>query len=207
MAYPKERRAQIVTSQQDRDDRARTFSQAPQAVRSARGRRGNRISPSTAYASRTLHADKCNALGLTTDVHSLGNVSGAAAARAVFRIHSSPSVARSFSPNRARSGTNFILLRNTNKFESAPCGEKQISRRELGVRRRGTPAGLLRWFYFVSSPIKTPKGSSETSLPCVTEAPVPIRLLAEAKPLCFNSRVIFWGAFDIFSATTTPLSL
>jgi hypothetical protein len=96
MAYPKERRARIVTSQQDRDDRARTFSQAPQAVRSARGRRGNRISPSTACASRTLHADKCNALGPTADVHSLGNVSGAAAARAVFRIHSSPSVVKEF---------------------------------------------------------------------------------------------------------------
>jgi hypothetical protein len=76
--------------------RARTFSQAPQAVRSARGRGGHRTFPSAAGAGRTLHADKCNALGLTLDIHGPGNVSGTAAARAVFRIHSSPSVANEF---------------------------------------------------------------------------------------------------------------
>jgi len=72
--------------------RARTFSQAPQAVRSARGRRWDRAFPTAADAGRTLHPDKGNALGLAADVHRLGNVSGTAAARAVLRIHSSPSV-------------------------------------------------------------------------------------------------------------------
>ena len=45
---------------------------------------------STAVAGRTLQTDKCNALGLATDVHRLGNVSGTATVRAVFRIHSLP---------------------------------------------------------------------------------------------------------------------
>jgi hypothetical protein len=48
-----------------------------------------------------------------------------------------PQLLRSFSPNRARSVRNFILLRNTNKFESAARGEKQTSRRELGVSPKG----------------------------------------------------------------------
>jgi small subunit ribosomal protein S6 len=71
-----------------------TFTADSQAVRSARGRRGSRLVPSTACAGGALHADESNALGLTTHVHRLGNVSGSAAARAVFRIHSSPSVAK-----------------------------------------------------------------------------------------------------------------
>jgi|GEM_PF-2586394 hypothetical protein len=71
-------------------------SQAPQAVRSARSIGWNRVFPSTATASRALHSDKCDALGLATDVHRLGNVSGTAAARTVLRIHSSPSVATEF---------------------------------------------------------------------------------------------------------------
>ena len=83
------------------DARAGTFSQAPQAVRSARGRRWSRVSLAGARAGRTLHSDKCNTLGPTTDVHRLGNVSCTAAARAVLESHSFPSVALSFSPNRA----------------------------------------------------------------------------------------------------------
>ena len=46
------RGARIVTSGREHDARARTFSQAPQAVRSARGRRGDGISPSAAGAGR-----------------------------------------------------------------------------------------------------------------------------------------------------------
>jgi hypothetical protein len=76
--------------------RARTFSQAPQAVRSARGRRRYRSFPSTAGTGRTFQADKCNALGSTLDIHGPGNVSGTAAVRAAVRIHSSPSVAKEF---------------------------------------------------------------------------------------------------------------
>jgi hypothetical protein len=76
--------------------RARTFSQAPQAVRSARGRGGDGVFPFVACAGRTLHADERDALGLTIHVHGSGNVSGTAAARAVLQIHCSPSVAKEF---------------------------------------------------------------------------------------------------------------
>jgi hypothetical protein len=76
--------------------RARTFSQAPQAVRSARGRRWDRAFPSAARAGRTFHPNKCNAFGLTADVHRLGNIPGTAAARAILRSHLSPSVAIEF---------------------------------------------------------------------------------------------------------------
>jgi hypothetical protein len=77
--------------------RARTFSQAPQAVRSARGRRWHGVFPTSACASRTLDPDKRDTLGLTTVVQGLGNISGTAAARAVLRIHSSPSIGKSVS--------------------------------------------------------------------------------------------------------------
>ena len=76
--------------------RARTFSQAPQAVRSARGRRWDRAFPSTACAGRTFHPNKCNAFGPTADVHRPGNIPGTAAARAILRSHLSPSVAIEF---------------------------------------------------------------------------------------------------------------
>src|ERR1700693_5045237 len=73
-----------------------TFSQAPQAVRSARGRRWDRAFPSTACAGRTFHPNKCNAFGPTADIHRLGNIHGTAAARAILRSHLSPSVAIEF---------------------------------------------------------------------------------------------------------------
>jgi len=95
--------------------RARTFSQAPQAVRSARGRRWDRVFPSSACAGRTLQSDKCDAFGLATDVHWLGNVSGTAAARAVLRIHSPPSIATSFALNCSSRSKKSFVLRNTNK--------------------------------------------------------------------------------------------
>ena len=81
--------------------RARTFSQAPQAVRSARGRRGDGMSPSAAGAGRALDANECHAIRLTADVHRPGNVSGTAAARAGVRIHFSPSVVEKFFTNSA----------------------------------------------------------------------------------------------------------
>ncbi len=99
----KERAARIATSRREQvTPRARTFSQAPQAVRSARSRRRPGCFPFAAGAGRTLHADKRDALGFTLDVHGLGKISGTAAARAAFRIHSSPSVASQFFTNLRR---------------------------------------------------------------------------------------------------------
>ena len=85
-----ERAARIATSRREDDARARTFSQVPQAVRSARGRGGHRIFPSAAGTGWTLQADKCHAPGLAFDLHGLGNVSGTAAAQAAVRIHPPP---------------------------------------------------------------------------------------------------------------------
>jgi hypothetical protein len=105
--------------------RAPTFSQAPQAVRSARGRWGKRTFPSTAFAGRTLQADECHAIGLTADVHRPGNVSGTAAARAVFRSHSSPSIIKKFFIN---SGWQNYKLNLVTKHEQARPKETAIHR-------------------------------------------------------------------------------
>src|SRR3979490_2522302 len=67
--------------------------------------------------------------------------------------------------------------------------------------------------YFVTSAIKTPKGSSVTSLPfevpVADDCGVATRLfrLAEAKPLSARLKVAFWGEDDIFSATNTAFPL
>lgn len=86
----------VTSGRENMTPRARTFSQAPQAVRSARGRGWDHGSPSAACARRTFHSDKCHAFRLTIDVDRFGNVSGTAAARAVDRIHLSPSIANEF---------------------------------------------------------------------------------------------------------------
>ncbi len=65
-------------------------SQAPQAVRSAGGRRWDRAFPASTRTSRAFHSDKCDTFGLTVQVHRLRNIPRTAAIRAVFRIHSSP---------------------------------------------------------------------------------------------------------------------
>jgi len=70
--------------------RLRTFSQAPQAVRSASGRRWDWALSAGAPADSTLQTDKGNAFGLTVQVHGLCSISSTAATRAVVRIHSSP---------------------------------------------------------------------------------------------------------------------
>ena len=70
--------------------RFRTFSQAPQAVRSASGRRWDWALSAGAPAGSTLQTDKSNAFGLTVQVHGLCSISSTAATRAVGRIHSSP---------------------------------------------------------------------------------------------------------------------
>jgi hypothetical protein len=73
------------------------------------------------------------------------------------------------------------------------------------------PSSLYRHInslrYFLSSPINTPKGSSETSSPWADVFPVTTRLVVEEKPLPFKSRVTFCGVSDMFNATTTPWSL
>jgi len=82
--------------------RGRTFSQAPQAVRSARGRRWDGVFPASALANGTKHTDKSDAFGLTVQVHWLRNISSAAAVRTVVRSHSfSPSVLLALSMTRA----------------------------------------------------------------------------------------------------------
>ena len=70
--------------------RLRTFSQAPQAVRSAGGRRRDWALPAGAPAGGTLQADKSDTFGLTVQVHRLRNIPTTAAIRAVVRSHSSP---------------------------------------------------------------------------------------------------------------------
>jgi hypothetical protein len=59
--------------------RFRTFSQAPQAVRSARGRRRDRMFPAGAATDRAFGADKRDPVDLTVQVHRLRHISTAAA--------------------------------------------------------------------------------------------------------------------------------
>jgi len=67
---------------------AGTFSQAPQAVRSARSSRWDRAFPASARADSTFHADKRDAVRLTVQVHRLRDISRTAAIRTVVRAHS-----------------------------------------------------------------------------------------------------------------------
>ena len=90
--------------------RFRTFSQAPQAVRSAGGRRWDQALPAGAPAGRTLQPNKCDTFGLTVQVHRLRNVSSTAAVRAVVRSHSSPpSWLRAFSTTWALNSPKSVL--------------------------------------------------------------------------------------------------
>jgi hypothetical protein len=90
--------------------RFRTFSQAPQAVRSAGGRRWDWAFPACAPAGGTSQADKCDAFGLTVQVHGFRNVSSTAAIGAVIRIHSSPpSGLRALSTTRVRNSPQIVL--------------------------------------------------------------------------------------------------
>jgi hypothetical protein len=78
--------------------RGRAFSQAPQVVRSTRGRRWEGAFPASTRAGGTFQTDKRDAFGLTVQVHRLRNVSGTAAVRAIVRSHSfSPSVLKALS--------------------------------------------------------------------------------------------------------------
>ena len=67
-----------------------TFSQAPQAVRSARGSRWDREIPAGASAYRAFQVDKRDSFGLTVQVHRLRDIPSATAIRAVVRTQSFP---------------------------------------------------------------------------------------------------------------------
>jgi hypothetical protein len=78
--------------------RFRTFSQAPQAVRSARSRRRDRVFPSGSPANGAFQVDERDPFGLTVQVQWFRDVSCASAIRAVVRRHSlPPSVLLAFS--------------------------------------------------------------------------------------------------------------
>jgi hypothetical protein len=132
----------VISGRENMAPRARTFSQAPQAVRSARGRRWNGVSPPSACARRTLQSDKCDTFGLTTSVHRLGNISGTAAAQAVRGIHSSPSIAtESFTKFASRRQKVICVTKSEQTFEVQPacCGSISISC-EASERNRGPHA-------------------------------------------------------------------
>ena len=115
--------------------RGRTFSQAPQAVRSARGRRWDGVFPASASANGTLQTDKGDAFGLTVQVHRLRNISSTAAVRAVVRSHSySPSVLLALSTTEAQVGLLIVL-----RYESRTriCSDKRKAGRLQSRRRRG----------------------------------------------------------------------
>jgi hypothetical protein len=165
--FGEKRPARIVNYGGSMTPRARPFSQAPQAVRSARGRRGHRAFPSTPCAGRTLQADECHPVGLTADVHGSGNVSGTAAARAVFRIHSSPSIVRSFSSIRVRCATMLILLRNANRF-----GWAGVAVSHFPVRGSHTGLPLSSRNISVSVPFTSCRARITSDVSCFTLEPV-----------------------------------
>ena len=78
--------------------RTTTFSQAPRAVRSARGRGWDLALSTGAPTYGAFQADKRNAFGLTVQVHRLRDISSTATIRAVVRTHTDPpSVLTAFS--------------------------------------------------------------------------------------------------------------
>ena len=118
--------------------RFRTFSQAPQAVRSAGGRRWDRALPAGAPAGGTLQTDKCDALGLTVQVHRFRNISSTAAIRAVVRSHSSPpSLLKALSTTcGAKFAEDCFALRITNKNWRAMVRTNRLSSRSRRSRAR-----------------------------------------------------------------------
>jgi hypothetical protein len=117
--------------------RFRTLSQTPQAVRSAGGRRWERVLPASAPANRTLQADKSDAFRLTVRVHGLRNISSTAATRAVVRNHSSPpSGLRALSTTRARNLPEIVLRyesRTSLRAELAPHCDVSADQRQTST--------------------------------------------------------------------------
>ena len=114
--------------------RTRTFSQAPKAVRSARGRWWDWKFPAGPCAYRAFHAYKRDALGLTVQVYGLGNEASPAAFRAVVRTHSvPPSLLSAFSPTSSPVEQELDL-----RYESRTKA-RQTRERKRGKKKRTTP--------------------------------------------------------------------
>jgi hypothetical protein len=85
-------------------------SQAPQAVRSARGSGWDWALPASTRADWAFQTDKRYAVRLTVQVHGLRDISSAAAIRAVVRTQTSlPSVLIAFSTTWARNSRPSVL--------------------------------------------------------------------------------------------------
>jgi hypothetical protein len=125
--------------------RFRTLSQAPQAVRSAGGRRWGWAFPSGARAGRTLQADECNAVGLTVHVHRLRNKSTTAAIRAVVRSHSSPpSVLGALSTKQARNfRQNVLRYESRTRFERTTGIFHRLARIVCSDSRESRPGEII----------------------------------------------------------------
>jgi hypothetical protein len=143
--------------------RTRTFSQAPQAVRSARSRRWDGMLPASAGAGRALQTDKRDALGLTVQVHRFRDISSTAAIRAVVRTQSSPpSLLKAFcttsTPNlprdffRYESRTRFRRLMSLTAISDGKRTAKntQDSQRELLISSGSLVIALLAALFAVA---------------------------------------------------------
>ena len=113
-------------------------SQAPQAVRSAYGRRWDWADSASSLTGRTLHADKCDSLGLAIQIHRLRNISRATAVRALVRYHSSPpSLVKVLSMREER-----ILRQSVSRYESR-TKTADFPRRKIESRKWGAYTSRL----------------------------------------------------------------
>jgi hypothetical protein len=125
--------------------RFRTFSQAPQAVRSAGGRRWDWALPAGAPAGGTLQADKSDTLRLTVQVHGLRNVSTTAATWAVVRSHSSPPQVEDIVHDAStKFSADCFALRITNKISRVGNPEMFASRAVEPRKGKAHDNGLRR---------------------------------------------------------------
>ena len=123
-----------VTSGRNCDGSGGTFSQAPQAVRSARSSGWDRVFPASAETHGTLRTDKGHTFRLTVQVHGLRHISCAAAVGTHIRMHRfPPQVEKIVYDNGARFTTNRFSLRIPNK----------ISRIGKHMREDGGPEPVL----------------------------------------------------------------
>ena len=122
--------------------RTRTFSQAPQAVRSARSLGREFSFPAGTRADRALGSDKRDPLGLTVHVHRFRNISRAAAIRAVVRTQTSPpsSVVRIFTRLRANCSKGVFYVTNHEQESRKPPFMGRLT--SLLKNSREPPRGL-----------------------------------------------------------------
>lgn len=123
-------------------------SQAPQAVRSAGGRRWDGAFLTRARADRTFCADKRDAVGLTIQIHWLRNISSTAAIRAGIQSAFSPSGLRALCMKKTRSPpvidlcyesrTRFAQGRRSN-VPHTPYPKCRKRAEQLRVVERGSP--------------------------------------------------------------------